>query len=270
MKEIRQILSGKGITLNFEILDTEICKGCGEEVKIVQFPLIAGPDKGKMVTGRDGCICEDLRLAQEAIESREQVKKEKALDLFNEKSLINDDLKQATLKNYRPQNASQQKALEWSVDYCKTFHPRTSKNALYQGTYGLGKSHLSVGIVSYLIKRGYTCIFTSVPKLFTKIKSTYDRNSDTKETDLLEALEVVDLLVLDDLGAEQASDWQLSKLFEVIDTRAGKPTIYTTNHNSMTLAEQVGNRNFDRLLHNVEILVLEGQSFRKKQHEWRF
>ena len=87
---------------------------------------------------------------------------------------------------------------------------------------------------------------------------------DTKESELLDALELADLLVLDDLGAEQASDWQLSKLFEVIDTRAGKPTIYTTNHNSMTLAEQVGNRNFDRLLHNVEILVLDGQSLQKK------
>lgn len=267
MKEIQDLLSGKNITLNFEILSNEICEGCNEEIEIVQFPLMAGPNKGKLHIGKRGCICEDLLLAEQALEARERLKKQRAVEIFNEKSLINEILKQATLKNYQPQNESQQKALEWSVNYCKTFDPRKSQNALYQGTYGLGKSHLSVGIVRYLIKQGYTCIFTSVPKLFTKIKSTWDRNSDTKESDLLDALELADLLVLDDLGAEQASDWQLSKLFEVIDTRAGKPTIYTTNHNSMTLAEQVGNRNFDRLLHNVEILVLDGQSFRKRQHE---
>lgn len=270
MKEIQQILSGKNITLDFETIGQEVCEGCHKEVEIVQFPLSIGPNKGKVMTGRKGCICEDIRLAREAVQDHENMQKKKCFDLFNEKSLINEVLKKATLKNYTPQTASQLKALEWAVQYCKSFDPKTSQNALFQGTYGLGKSHLSVGIVRYLLKQGYTCIFTSVPKLFTKIKSTYDKNSGTREHELLEALELADLLVLDDLGAEQASDWQLSKLFEVIDTRAGKPTIYTTNHNSMTLAEQVGNRNFDRLLHNAEILVLDGSSYRKRQHEANF
>lgn len=270
MKEIQALLSGKGMTLDFKVIANELCEGCQQQVEMVEFVCAGGALKGQLVTGKRGCKCEERELARQALEARERAVKAKAIEIFQEKSLINEKLKQATLKNYTPRHQTQQEALQWAVDYCKGFDPNTSPNALLQGSYGLGKSHISVGIVRYLIKQGHTCIFTSVPKLFTKIKATYNRDSNTKEHELLEALEVVDLLVLDDLGAEQASEWQLSKLFEVIDTRAGKPTIYTTNHNSKTLVEQVGNRNFDRLMDNVKVLVLQGESYRKKAHEWGF
>jgi len=265
MKEIQAILSGTNIpTLDFKELRKEICEGCEEEITFFEVPLIGGPNKGKPFETKKGCICEDKQLAEETLLAHERAKKKYVLDLFEEKSLINHKLKQANLKNYKPSHESQVIALNWAVNYCKTFDPQKTNNALFAGSYGLGKSHLAVGIVKYLISQGHSCIFTSVPKLFTKIKASWDKNSEYNEQSLLDALEIVDFLVLDDLGAEQASQWQLSKLFEVIDTRQGKPTIYTTNHSNKSLAEQVGLRNFDRLCEDIEIIIFSGESFRKR------
>ena len=265
MKEIQAVLSGMNThTLNFKELRKEICEGCKEEITFLEVPLIGGPNKGKMIETKKGCICEDLKLVEEAYLARERAKKRYALDLFEEKSLINNKLKKANLNNYKPSNESQEMALKWACDYCREFNPEESNNALFAGSYGLGKSHIAVGITKYLMAKGYTCIFTSVPKLFTKIKASWDKNSEHNEQDLLDALEIVDFLVMDDLGAEQASQWQLSKLFEVIDTRQGKPTIYTTNHNNESLAEQVGLRNFDRLCEDIEIIHFTGESYRKR------
>lgn len=265
MKEIQAILSGINTpTLDFKELRKEICDGCGEEVTFFEVPLIGGPNKGKPIETKKGCKCEDKRLAEETLLAHERAKKKYVLDLFEEKSLINAKLKKANLKNYKPTHESQINALNWAVNYCKDFDPQNSNNALFAGSCGLGKSHLAVGVVKYLMLQGHSCIFTSVPKLFTKIKASWDKNSEHNEQNLLDALEIVEFLVLDDLGAETASPWQLSKLFEVIDSRQGKPTIYTTNHNDKSLAKQVGVRNFDRLCEDIEIIIFDGDSYRRK------
>ena len=262
MKEISAILNGKNINLNFKELGKEICEGCEKEIALLEVPLIGGENKGKLINVRKGCICEDKQLAQEALEARERAKKRHALELFNTKSLINEELKQASLGNYSPRNESHEIALNWAYSYCKGFGKRENKKAILAGSYGLGKSHLAVGITKILMKNGFTCIFTSVPKLFTRIKSTWDKGSDTREIELLEALEMVDLLVLDDLGAEGASDWQVTKLFEVVDSREGKHTIFTTNHSSEGLMSQIGKRNYDRLFYKCDEVVFQGESYR--------
>jgi len=262
MKEISQLLNGKSTIGNFK--GTELCEGCQAQVELVELPIIGGPNKGELQLFRYGCKCKEIELAKEALEARERAKKLYALDLFDSKSLINKDLKQATLKNYVPRNKTHQNALEWAVDYCKTFAIRENKKAILAGSYGLGKSHLSVGVTKYLMSQGITCIFISVPKLFTRIKSTWEKESTVRELELLEALETVDLLVFDDFGAGKCTDWQLDKLFEIIDSREGKHTIFTTNLDSKSLVKWTGKRNFDRLLHKTDEIKFEGESYRWK------
>ncbi|WP_249928329.1 ATP-binding protein [Niallia circulans] len=76
------------------------------------------------------------------------------------------------------------------------------QNLLFTGNYGTGKSHLSVSITKKLIEQGYECLFLSLPKLLTKIKQTYNKEGIT-EAELLQVIQRVDLLVFDDIGAEQ-------------------------------------------------------------------
>jgi DNA replication protein DnaC len=120
------------------------------------------------------------------------------------------------------------------------------------------------------MEKGERCIFISVPKLLSKIRSTYNKRSEYSEDDLLKWLERVECLVLDDVGAEQrktsddGESWAVSKLFEIIDSRAGKHTIYTTNLSSGELRRSVGPRNFSRMMQDTIILKLDGEDYRLK------
>jgi DNA replication protein DnaC len=196
----------------------------------------------------------------------------KALKLFDQESIINDRLKAVTFENYMPTNASQEKAKQTVMRYVQNFSKENPVPLLIRGDYGLGKSHLAAAAVKELAKKNVTSIFISVPKLLTKIKGTWDKESDVSENELLDALERVDCLVLDDLGAEQTKKpkngeitWGVSKLFEIIDARIGKHTIFTTNLEHEELQKHLGPRNFSRAMEGVHPIKIEGDDYRLRK-----
>lgn len=242
-------------------LETFICDGCGEEVQKIQTIVFAGPRKGETIIGNIGCKCEDIKLAQQAKETRERLRIEKMMTHFNSHSLLNKSLQKATLANYQPTSKELAYAKQKAIEYINNFDGEG--NILFTGSYGTGKSHLSVGITKELMKKGYTAVFISVPKLLTKIKNTYNNDGPT-EHELLEVMAKVDLLVIDDIGAEQKTEWSTPKLFEIFDERAGKATIFTTNLSSAQLKAWVGERNFSRMLENTTSIKMNGKDYRRK------
>lgn len=251
---------------DFEVLDEYLCQ-CQEHVKRVKMIIPFGPYKGEYREGVIGCRCEEIKLAKETLISYEN---KKLQHLFNQNSLINPNLQKANFTTYQPRNDSTKEALQQSMDYVFSFRKEEPKNILFAGGYGLGKSHLSVAITKALMEKGYTCIFISVPKLLTKIRSTYNKKSEHSEDELLSLLEKVDCLVLDDIGSEQSKkqddgeSWAVSKLFEIIDSRSGKHTIYTTNLNAGQLQDRIGPRSFSRMMQDTQIIKVQGHDYRLK------
>lgn len=210
---------------------------------------------------------EDKKVSEEVgswIKNREV---EELLSTFKEKSLMNSDLEQATLEAYLPQNDSQRNALQLAREYIDTFD---KKNGLIlQGSPGLGKSHLAASIVKGLIKRKYTGIFISLPRLMTELKATYSKKSELSEVQVLTALQKVDCLVMDDLGVErdgkdEASAWAKQKIYEIVDSRIGKSTIYTTNFTGKELLQMYGERDFSRMVQYCKPIKLDGKNYRLK------
>lgn len=78
---------------------------------------------------------------------------------------------------------------------------------------------------------GTDVAFTTVPELLLEIRSTFGGNSTESEDDIIEKYARVKLLILDDLGAEKASEFAIQALYLLIDRRNRdlKPTIITTN-----------------------------------------
>ncbi|WP_181213240.1 ATP-binding protein [Mesobacillus zeae] len=190
------------------------------------------------------------------------------LSAFKEKSLMNVDLEQATFENYKPQSETQQAALKQSQEYVESFDSR--KRLLLQGKPGIGKSHLAASIVKELIKQKHTGIFISVPRLMTELKATYNRNSTVTEIELLTALQKVDLLVMDDLGidreglTDKAATWAKGKVYEIIDSRVGKSTVYTTNFTGKELMHMYGERDFSRMFQDCKAVKMDGKNYRLK------
>lgn len=239
-----------------------VCDGCNMTVEQKEMEIPIGPRKGEWIIANYGCKCADIELSKQAIELKRDLQSKKMKQFFDENSLVNQSLQKATIENYKPTTGELKKAKQQIIDYINDFDG--TKNLLLHGTYGTGKSHLSISVTKKLMEKGHKCLFLSLPKLLTKIRDTYN-NENMTEDRLLEFIQRVDLLVLDDLGAEQQTEWSNTKLFEVMDSRAGKSTIYTTNLNSKELRKQMNERNFSRLMENTEIIIMNGPDFRRRE-----
>ncbi|WP_193065317.1 ATP-binding protein [Oceanobacillus oncorhynchi] len=260
MKHVSQVMNRTIPSMTF--LREETCE-CGEDVKVYEMEIGIGPRKGEMIESKIGCKCEDIKLANEAVNRRNRLKVDKMKTVFDKHSLINRELQQATFENYESSNPSQDKALKISRRFVEVFDKDKPINLLFAGAYGVGKSHLAKSITDGIISKGFSSIFISVPKLLTKFRSSYNKDSDYSESDLIDALSTVDVLILDDLGAEKDSDWSWEKLFEIVDSRQGLHTIYTSNYSPEDLIVKMGERNFSRIVNRDTTTVeIKGDNYR--------
>lgn len=128
------------------------------------------------------------------------------------------------------------------------------------GPYGTGKTGLAVATMrakmGLEIGEGhhtYRGLFITVPDLLAKLRQSYDAargSGGATEAELMESLYTVPLLVLDDLGAERATDWAVERLFSVVNRRHDYhlQTIITSNLNPKQLAQHLGERIVWRVL----------------------
>ncbi len=261
MKPVNQVMS-KTIP-NMTLLSKETCRGCQMEISIYEMEMMFGPEKGKTFKAKMGCKCEDLKLAEEALRERAALKVKKMQSIFNEHSLINRELQDATFDNYESKNKSQNKAKRIAGRFVEVFSKDEPINLVFTGAYGVGKSHLAKSISDGVIDKGYSSIFISVPKLLTKFRSTYNKDSKYSEGEVIEALITTDVLILDDIGAENSNDWSWEKVFEIVDSRQGLHTIYTTNFETKDLKNKLGERNFSRIVNrDTTVVEMEGDNYR--------
>lgn len=258
MKSIDQILGASKAICIGEPYQCE----CGESVQNKQMNVIGGPNKGQPIVIRFGCKCEDKRLAAEAVEVKQRLEMQKVKEFFDQNSLLNKDLASASFENFQSsKSSSASEGKQAAMQFVQAFNREDPSNLLFFGPPQKGKSHLSVAITKAVMQKGYSALFISVPKLLTKIKSTYNKNSSITEEDLLKHLKSVDVLVIDDLGAEKNETqkdkaWSDSLIWQIIDDRQGKHTIYTSNLTEKGLQEFYEERTFKRMMKRTEKIVM--------------
>ncbi|HUG15017.1 MAG TPA: ATP-binding protein [Thermomicrobiales bacterium] len=109
-------------------------------------------------------------------------------------------------------------------------HP--DKWLILVGSYGSGKTHLAAAIAHYALnERNMGPIIAVVPDLLDYLRTTFGPDSESTYDEQFNAFKGADLLILDDLGTENATPWAREKLFQIINYRYNEraPTVVTTN-----------------------------------------
>ncbi|HVA18547.1 MAG TPA: ATP-binding protein [Solirubrobacteraceae bacterium] len=144
-------------------------------------------------------------------------------------------------------------------------HLDQGRGMWFWGDVGTGKTTLAMIISKAAIDAGRSVAIYSLPRLLNLLRESLQ--ADGGLTDLLDRLSVVDLLHIDDLGAENQTDWVLEQLYSIVNSRyeAQRAIVATTNLQPEALSERLGDRTVSRL---VEIcrdpIVLAGEDKRRE------
>jgi DNA replication protein DnaC len=101
------------------------------------------------------------------------------------------------------------------------------------------------------LEAGRSVAIYSLPKLLARIRRTFDAETGEQSyADLFERLATVDLLHIDDLGAENRTEWVLEQLYALVNERyeSERSLVVTTNLEEQELEDQIGARVVSRLV----------------------
>jgi DNA replication protein DnaC len=160
-------------------------------------------------------------------------------------------------------------------------YPAVNKGLFFMGNCGVGKTHLTVAIISELtLNKGVPCLFYDFRDLLKEIRSSYDVNSPMSEFSVLEPVVTKEVLVLDDLGAWKITDWVLDIVNYIINKRYNENLITIITSNWMdnprgvdkdTLADRIGIRLRSRLHEMCQEFEILADDYRlKKKEKTRF
>ncbi len=158
------------------------------------------------------------------------------------------------------------------IDFINNFDNLETRNLLFIGNTGLGKTFMSNCIANELIKRGKTVFYQTAPVLLeTIIDNKFNKYKDiSKDTFYKNVLET-DLLIIDDLGTECLNSMKLSELFTILNTRLlnlnnkSTKTIISTNLNIDNIFNNYEERIGSRIAGFYDIYYFFGDDLRIKQ-----
>jgi len=176
-------------------------------------------------------------------------------------------------------------------------YPTDKTGLLFVGSVGVGKTHLSVGILKDLIReKGIHCLFCDYRELLKSIQNSYNPQVQATEMEILRPVFDAEVLVLDELGAVRSTEWVFDTVNYVLNSRYNdnKTTIITTNFPDApdtgadidnlrspsaaeraarreTLGDRIGERMRSRLHEMCKKVEIEGPDFRlhSKQAQFR-
>ncbi len=204
--------------------------------------------------------------------------KQKIIDITYNSSNLN-NLKSSTFEDFDSSLFSDKKPKEGesspkenitklcdlAKEFVKSFNSKETQSLLFIGPTGTGKTFLSSCIANEIIRDGHTVLYQAAPLLLDKIfEFKYsDGNSSAKE--LYDNVYNTDLLIIDDLGAENSTPAKFTELFNIINTRLLDPTkktIISTNFDLEKLSKVYDSRLIYRFIGNYRICKFFGDDIR--------
>ncbi len=162
-----------------------------------------------------------------------------------------------------PEGRTYRQLAENAYQACRTFvadvlndkHPR---GLFFQGEVGRGKTFLAAAVINALIEQGGEGLFTVVPDLLDSLRYSYDPESETSEQALMTRVRQSPVLVLDDLGSHNYSEWTKNRMYALLNYRLNHnlPVIITSNLDLEQLKDILGLRVVSRIVECCDFYLL--------------
>lgn len=218
-----------------------VCQGAG----FLRMDVPVGdPNFGRLVP----CDC---RLAESDEQARRELEAASNMEAFAQK----------TLDSFDP---AVHPAAQRAFEVARRYSEAPSGWLLLHGPCGSGKTHLSAAVANESIRRRRKSLFMIVPDLLDYLRETFNPRSEVTYDERFEAIRSVPMLVLDDLGTENATTWAREKLYQIVNHRYNTqlPTVLTTNQDLESIDERIRSRICDAAL--VTQVLLDAPDYRRR------
>jgi DNA replication protein DnaC len=138
-------------------------------------------------------------------------------------------------------------------------HLDAGRGLWFMGPVGTGKTTLAMLVSKAALSTGRSVAIYSLPRLLNEIRETH--RAERSHIDLLDRLTGVDLLHIDDVGAERTNEWVLEELYSIVNARYEdeRSIVITTNIlDREALCQQITDRTVSRLTEMCDELPLIG------------
>lgn len=234
----------------------DVCPICGGVGWVRKELPISDPDFGKMQV----CICKQSDVVRHTFD--------RLFQLSNLQAFQN-----MTFKNFKTEGRMglgdhQVSSLQIALNQATHFSQNPNGWLFLMGTYGCGKTHLAAAIANEVLSNGTPVLFLTVPDLLDWLRYSYG-SQETNFEERFEEIRNMRLLVLDDLGTQNATPWAEEKLYQILNHRYINrlPTVITSNQDFIELEGRIRSRLQDPDL--VSIVKILAPDFRSPIREER-
>ena len=138
-------------------------------------------------------------------------------------------IKNASISDLYKDDKNRIEVIRYIKNYIIDYNDDKKMKAMYlHGSFGSGKTYLIAALFNEFAKKNVKSIIIHTPELLRSIKDSFD----TDYSDRFYALKNIDLLLLDDIGAEYLTGWGRDEVIEpILQYRMdeGLPTFFTSN-----------------------------------------
>ena len=253
--EKRELLAKLGIKEEF-LMPNFNCKIC-EDTGIIGS-----------ITGAKNCSCFRQKLIDYTYNQSQiyNIDKEN-FDTFDE-NVFSDEVDEKSYNSKKSPRENIRLIKKIAENFVEKFEEPDTKNLMFTGGTGLGKTFLSNCIAMAILDKGKTVLYQTSGRLMDLIMDY--RKGDTENFDEMQYEELfnVDLLIIDDLGTENMTEARRSELFNILNTRLlnstkkHTKTVISTNKDLKELVNYYDQRIVSRILGHFEVCRFFGKDIR--------
>lgn len=214
--------------------------------------------------------CQDCKEAQLCAELHAEAVAKASASRARIESMIEDAAIPArfigrTFDNFNAATNAQSVAKQVVESFANDFasHLKRGTGLVLSGLPGTGKSHLAAAALQAIMP-AHCGLYTTCMSVIRTVRGTWRKDSEKSESQILQMLGTVPLLVLDEIGVQYGTDGEQTIMFDVLDRRYRDmmPTILLTNQDRDGFKQFIGERSFDRLVESSRWVAFDWASYR--------